>query len=247
MFKSLPHLAADAAFFIDFDGTLVVIAARPDLVRVEPGVIALLRRLAGRYGGAVAVVTGRPLAAVDALLAPLKLPIAAEHGSVRRDAAGVLHGNSKWSARIEQVAARLAPFVEANPGLLFELKTASVALHYRQRPELGQMCAEAVQAATADLAELSVLPGKMVYEVRPQGADKGTAVEAFLDEAPFAGRVPVYIGDDFTDEHAFAAVNARGGVTIKVGEGETLAHYRAAREDILDWCAGQSALDEGGT
>jgi trehalose 6-phosphate phosphatase len=247
MAKALPHLAADAAFFIDFDGTLVAIAARPDLVRVEPGVIALLRRLGRRFGGAVAVVTGRPLAAVDALLAPLKLPIAAEHGSVRRDAAGVLHGNSKWSAPIKQVAARLAPFVEANPGLLLERKTASVALHYRQRPELGAVCAEAVQAATADLAELSVLPGKMVYEVRPLGADKGTAVEAFLGEPPFAGRVPVYIGDDLTDEHAFAAVNALGGVTIKVGEGETLAQYRAAREDVLDWCAAQSAPEEGGT
>lgn len=245
MAKALPHLAADAAFFIDFDGTLVAIAARPDLVRVEPGVIALLRRLTGRFDGAVAVVTGRPLAAVDALLAPLKLPTAAEHGSVRRDAAGVVHGNSKSAASMALVAARLEPLVEANPGLLLERKTASVALHYRQRPELGQLCAEAVQAATADMPELSVLPGKMVYEVRPQGADKGTAVEAFLGEAPFAGRVPVYIGDDVTDEHAFATVNARGGVTIKVGDGETLAQYRAGREDFLSWCAAQSAPGEG--
>ncbi|MGZ5917709.1 MAG: trehalose-phosphatase [Methyloceanibacter sp.] len=245
MAKALPHLAADAAFFIDFDGTLVAIAARPDLVRVEPGVIALLRRLAGRFDGAVAVVTGRSLATVDALLAPLKLPIAAEHGSVRRDAAGLVHGDSQSAATIALVAARLEPLVEANPGLLLERKTASVALHYRQRPELGQICAEAVRAATANLAELSVLPGKMVYEVRPQGADKGTAVEAFLGEAPFAGRVPVYIGDDLTDEHAFAAVNALGGVTIKLGEGETLAQYRAAREDFLSWCVAQSVSGKG--
>ena len=246
MSKSLPRLEADAAFFIDFDGTLVAIAARPDLVRVEPGLIALLRRLMGRFGGAVAVVTGRPLATVDALLAPLKLPVAAEHGSVRRDATGVVHGDGESAATMALVAARLEPLVEANPGLLLERKTASIALHYRQRPELGEMCAEAVQAATADMPELSVLPGKMVYEVRPQGADKGTAVEAFLGEAPFAGRVPVYIGDDVTDEHAFAAVNARGGVTIKLGEGETLATYRAAREDFLDWCAAQTVPGKGG-
>jgi trehalose 6-phosphate phosphatase len=248
MAKALPHLAENAAFFIDFDGTLVAIAPRPDLVRVEPGVIALLRGLAARFGGAVAVVTGRPLAAVDALLAPLKLPIAAEHGSVRRDAAGVVHGNSKSAANVALVAARLEPLVEANPGLLLERKMASVALHYRQRPELGQICADAVQAAIAGLPELSVLPGKMVYEVRPHGADKGTAVGAFLGEAPFAGRVPVYIGDDVTDEHAFAAVNARGGVTIKVGDGKTRAQYRASREDFLAWCAAQSApAGAGGT
>jgi trehalose 6-phosphate phosphatase len=246
MAKALPHLAADAAFFIDFDGTLVAIAARPDLVRVEPGVIALLSRLVGRFQGAVAVVTGRPLAAVDALLAPLKLPIAAEHGSVRRDAAGVVHGNSESAASIARVAARLEPLIEAHPGLLLERKTASIALHYRQRPELGAMCAEAVRAAIADIAELSVLPGKMVYEVRPHGADKGTAVEAFLGEAPFAGRVPVYIGDDLTDEHAFAVVNALGGVTIKVGDGETLATYRTAREDFLAWCSAQTAPGKSG-
>ncbi len=145
------------------------------------------------------------------------------------------------------VAARLEPLIEANPGLLLERKTASVALHYRQRPELGALCAEAVQAATADMAELSVLPGKMVYEVRPQGADKGTAVEAFLGEAPFAGRVPVYIGDDFTDEHAFAAVNARGRRHHqRWARGRRSPNTVLRERTFYAWCAAQSAPGEGG-
>lgn len=237
--RSLPPLAANAAFFIDFDGTLAAIADRPDLVVVEKRVSALLKRLAQRSGGALAVVTGRPLAAVDALLAPLLLPVAAEHGSVRRDAAGVVHRDLRGAGCVAAASASLEPLVEAHHGLLLERKTASVALHYRQRPELAEICALAAQAAISHMSELTLLPGKMVYEVRPKGATKGTAVEAFLAEEPFCGRVPVYAGDDLTDEYAFAAVNRAGGISIKVGEGNTVAKYRGEREDLLAWCEAQ--------
>ncbi|MGH6735868.1 MAG: trehalose-phosphatase [Methyloceanibacter sp.] len=236
--RSLPPIPANPAFFIDFDGTLVQIAARPDLVDVEPVVRHVLESLDDRFGGAVAVVTGRPLDVVDGFLPPLKLSVAAEHGSVRRDAKGRVHVDQRGLGAVKRAAARLEPLVEANPGLLLEPKLTSVALHYRQRPELAEACKMAVEAAATGVAGLAILSGKMIYELRPEGVDKGTAVAAFLAEPPFAGRIPVYAGDDVTDEHAFAVVNDLGGITIKVGDGDTAAQYRTDRKGLFAWLAG---------
>jgi trehalose 6-phosphate phosphatase len=238
--NSLPRLAANAAFFIDFDGTLVEIASRPDLVEIDPRVRHVLDGLIARYDGAVAIVTGRPLDAVDAFLAPLHLPVAAEHGAVRRDAAGAVHQDKSGAQAAIAAWAELAPFAEATPGLVLERKQAGVALHYRQRPELEEACAIAIGEAASRIAGLKILPGKMVYELKPAGVTKGTAVAAFLEEPPFTGRVPVYAGDDLTDEYAFDAVNAVGGVSIKIGEGETAAHHRTTREGFLRWAEGRA-------
>jgi trehalose 6-phosphate phosphatase len=243
--KRLPGLAANAAFFIDFDGTLAAIADRPDLVVMEPGIVPMLKDLRRRCEGAVAVITGRPLARVDALLQPLILPVAAEHGSVRRDAVGAVHEDRSGAGEVAAAAARIEPLVAAHPGLMLERKTASVALHYRERPDLAEVSALAVQKATEDLPALTVLPGKMVFEVRGRSVTNGTAVEAFLAEEPFRGRMPVYVGDDFTDEYAFAAINAAGGISIKIGEGDTIAKYRTERDAWLEWCAAQAASREG--
>jgi trehalose 6-phosphate phosphatase len=233
--RSLPQVSPNAAFFIDFDGTLVAIAPEPHLVEVEPRVPELLRGLGERYGKAVAIVTGRSLRVVDRFLAPLELPTAAEHGSVRRDAAGRVHEDAGPSEMVEAVANRLEPLVQSNAGLLLERKKTSVALHYRQRPDLAEACATAVKDVASDAPEFVILPGKMVFELRPKGVDKGMAVQAFLGEAPFRGRVPVYAGDDVTDEHAFAVVNEAGGVTIKIGDGDTAARYRTDRDGLLAW------------
>ncbi|ODR96103.1 hypothetical protein AUC69_15095 [Methyloceanibacter superfactus] len=238
MTESLPPVSPNTAFFIDFDGTLVDIAPRPELVEVEPRVIDLLGALAGRFDHAVAVVTGRSLDVVDGFLAPLKLPAAAEHGSIRRDASGRVHEDVRTIHAIELAAGRLQPLVEANPGLLLERKQASVALHFRQRPELAETCREAVAQAVDGAEGIVVLPGKMIFELRPQGIDKGVAVSAFLAEAPFKGRVPVYMGDDVTDEHAFAVVNERGGISIKIDDGDTLAQYRTDRAGLFAWLSG---------
>jgi trehalose 6-phosphate phosphatase len=238
MTKSLPPVPANTAFFIDFDGTLVDIAPRPDLVVVEPRVRHLLRSLGEQFDQAVAVVTGRPLDVVDGFLAPLKLAVAAEHGSIRRDASGHVHADSHGVEAVDAAAARLQKLVEANPGLILERKQVSVALHFRQRPELASVCQDAVEEAVASNDGLVILPGKMVFEVKPAGIDKGVAIRAFLDEAPFRGRVPVYMGDDVTDEHAFAVVNALGGITIKIDDGDTVAQYRTDREGLFAWMAG---------
>ena len=233
--KRLPTVDGNAAFFVDFDGTLVEIAAKPHLVHVEPRVAAALESLRRRLGGAVAIVTGRPLEVVDRLLAPLVLPTAAEHGLVRRDASGAVHVEDNALASMEAARARLQTFADANRGLLLERKIVSASLHYRQHPELGQACGVAAQAAIEGEARLEVLPGKMVFEVRPKGLNKGTAVEAFLAEEPFKGRLPIFAGDDVTDEDAFKVVKARGGISIKIGEGETAADYRTDRDGLFAW------------
>jgi trehalose 6-phosphate phosphatase len=235
MSKPLPSVGRNTAFFIDFDGTLVEIAPRPGLVHVEPRVREVLQALSDRFGRAVAVVTGRPLDVVDGFLAPLTLAVAAEHGSFRRDASGRVHADERGVEAVDAAEARLAGLVEANPGLMLERKRVSVALHYRERPELSELCRAAAEDAVAGSDALVLLPGKMVFELKPKGVDKGVAVRAFLDEAPFAGRVPVYIGDDVTDEHAFAAVNALGGITIKIDDGDTQAHYRTDRPGLFAW------------
>lgn len=233
--QSLPRLLGEAAFFIDFDGTLVPIAERPSEVSVARSVLSLLQDLSARSAGAVAVITGRTLESADSFLAPLKLPIAAEHGFVRRDALGGMHLVSQGKEEVAVAVARLQPLVHANPGLLLERKTSSAALHYRQRPELAVLCKRAAEESLADLSNLALLPGKMVLEIRPKGTTKGTAVAAFLKEPPFAGRLPVCAGDDLTDEDAFAVVNARDGISIKIGEGETVAKYRTGRESFIAW------------
>jgi trehalose 6-phosphate phosphatase len=233
--KSLPTIDGNAAFFVDFDGTLVEIAAKPHLVHVEPRVVTALESLRERLGGAVAIVTGRPLDVVDRLLAPLILPTAAEHGLVHRDASGAVHVEDGALAGMEAARSRLQTFAEANPGLILERKMVSASLHYRQHPELGQACGVAAHAAIEGERGLEVLPGKMVFEVRPKGRNKGTAVEAFLNEPPFAGRQPIFAGDDVTDEDAFKVVKARGGISIKIGDGDTVADYRTDRDGLFAW------------
>lgn len=238
MTRPLPPVSPNIAFFVDFDGTLVDIAPRPDQVEVEPRVLNLLAGLSEKFGQAVAVVTGRPLDVVDGFLAPLKLAVAAEHGSIRRDASGQTHADSRGVDAVEAAAAVLQPLVDANPGLILERKQVSVALHFRQRPELAEVCKDAAEEAVVNNDGLCILPGKMVFELRPAGIDKGVAVRAFLDEAPFRGRVPVYMGDDATDEHAFAVVNKLGGITIKIDGGDTVAQYRTDREGLFVWMSG---------
>jgi trehalose 6-phosphate phosphatase len=195
----------------------------------------VLDALAVQFDGAVAVVTGRPLDVVDGFLAPVALPIAAEHGSIRRDSRGALHIDEGNEEAVAAAHAALEPFAEDNAGLILERKRSSIALHYRQRPELAALCERAVQGVVAENLGLVILPGKMVFELKPKGIDKGDAVRAFLEEVPFQGRTPIFIGDDVTDEHAFEVVNALGGLSVKIDEGDTLAHFRTDRKGLFEW------------
>jgi trehalose 6-phosphate phosphatase len=235
---SLPILRApdEVAFFLDFDGTLVEVAERPDAVRLTERTRDALSRLTDATGGAVAVITGREIADLDRFLAPLRLPAAGVHGLTRRTLLG-----ESLAAPIDEEFLRhaellLAPLVLSEPGLLLERKSNAVALHYRARPDLEAACRDAMDELAAVSRGIQIKRGKMVFEAKPAIADKGTAVLDFLKEAPFAGRRPFFAGDDQTDEDAFAAVNKLDGITVKIGLGATIAQHRAAGTAMfLDW------------
>ena len=241
MSPKVPAYGRDWAFFLDIDGTLLEIAETPEAVRTDAADYRLLERLHAAAGGAVALVSGRTLAMIDELFAPLRLPAAGQHGYERRDGAGRRRRHRFDAARLRPVAAVLRDFASRHPGVVFEDKGASVALHYRLAPALRDIAhAQALAAAALLPGEVEVQPGKMVWEVKPAGAHKGLAIEEFMRELPFRGRLPVYLGDDLTDEDAFRAVNRLGGQSIKVGAGETAARYRlpdpaAARAWLDGW------------
>lgn len=211
----LPRAGEHWALFLDIDGTLVEIAPTPQQVRLEPALRPLLERLWRQCGGALALVTGRPLASADALFHPLLLPAAGLHGIERRRSDGRIERVAEVPAALTALRPILAEYAEAWPGVLFEDKELSLALHYRLAPQHGR----AVRAAARQLARshaLHLIEGDKVVELQGPGGDKGRAIEAFLGEPPFRERRPVFAGDDTTDEHGFRAVERAGGITVKV-------------------------------
>lgn len=224
---SPPFPGSSAALFLDFDGTLVELAETPGSVRLPHELASLLGELQTLLRGALAVVSGRPIEELDAMLAPLRLPIAGEHGALRRDGQGRLHPQP--APALDAALAAAERLAAHHAGLLVERKRAAIALHYRQAPALERLCLQTMADAIADQPGLALLHGKCVVEVKPAAIDKGQAIDAFLREPPFAGRQPVFLGDDTTDEAGFAAVQAHaGGIGIKVGPGATQAAYRLA-------------------
>lgn len=222
-----PPAQSDWAFFLDVDGTLLELAATPDAIHVDAALPALLMALHQASAGAVALVSGRALADLDRRLGVPALAKAGQHGLERRDAAGRLWLHAAPPRAKYAIEAALAPLLERHRGLLLEDKGLTLALHYRQAPELADCVNRLMCRLVAEAGDgLVVQEGKCIVEVKPGGVDKGTAVAEYLAEPPFLGRRPVFIGDDKNDEHAFAAVNARGGISIGVGAGDFCARYR---------------------
>ncbi len=219
-FPELPP-SAGLALLLDLDGTLLDLAARPDAVLVPPGLTATLGRLSGRLGGALAVVSGRTVEAVAALLAGLDIAIAGEHGAaIRRAGSGTLERPvlPVLPAAWREAAARLAA---GGAGVLLEEKPHGFVLHYRQAPGAGPALATALDAilgAGRDGADFVVCPAAMAWEVRPRGVSKAAAVRALLAAPPFAGRLPVFVGDDVTDEDGIRAAREAGGFGFRVQE-----------------------------
>lgn len=210
------------AFFLDVDGTLLDIAAHPDAVAVPPGLADTLATLAGRAGGALALVSGRTIARLDALFAPAVFPAAGSHGAELRLSP---NGAVEQSPPLDRdLVAVLETIAGAHPGVFTEDKGPALAIHYRARPELGPELRAALGSAIAQRDGLALLPGHCVFEIKPAGRDKGTAIRTFLSGPPFAGRIPVFIGDDVTDEAGFAAVSAVGGLALAVGALRRGAH-----------------------
>jgi trehalose 6-phosphate phosphatase len=241
----LPELPANVAFFLDVDGTLLELAEKPDAVRVEPSTLELIRGLNIAARGAVALVSGRSIRDLDRLFAPLVLAAAGQHGMERRDAEGHSHRHAFPSEPLREAAAHLAAFASAHQGLVLEDKGASLALHYRLAPMLEERVREAIEREASALgSNFEIQRGIKVLELKPTGRDKGTAVAEFMREAPFAGRVPVFIGDDLTDEFGFGVVNGLGGISVKVGPAATQAHWRIAHsEGVRRWLEGWTARE----
>lgn len=217
------------AIFTDFDGTLVEIAATPDGVDVPETLAHQIEQTARELDAAFAVVTGREIAEIDYFLSPLVLPVAGAHGTQRRRADGVMEDIDPLSlSGAAAIADAMAPLIEAHPELILETKQGAVAVHFRPAPELEDVVRHAMEEAVAEHEHFVLVPGKMVFEARPRGANKGDALRAFMLEAPFAGRTPIFIGDDVTDEDGFIAAQELGGVGIKLGDGDTAARMRIA-------------------
>jgi trehalose 6-phosphate phosphatase len=216
----VPILDSHWCLFLDVDGTLLELATTPDAVHVDASLCRLLLRVSLALQGAVALVSGRPIAELDRLFAPHRWPAAGVHGLERRDARGGWHvtssidsaGIGRARARLQQVSARL-------PGTLVEDKGLAIALHYRQAPHLEHELRRESRAIARDIgADFRLLEGRMVLELRPDGATKADAIRAFLAEPPYAGRRPIFLGDDVTDADALAVVERIGGLSIAVGD-----------------------------
>jgi trehalose 6-phosphate phosphatase len=178
----------------------------------------LLARVRDALNGALALISGRRIEHLDALFAPLKLPAAGLHGTERRDASGTWHGAGGTDPLLGPARARLAAFVAQHPEAVLEDKRRTLAIHYRAAPSLEAALRRLSGELAADSAgRYHVQEGVMVFELKPVGFSKATAIAAFLDEEPFRGRTPVFIGDDLTDRDGFAVVEAHGGLSIAVG------------------------------
>jgi trehalose 6-phosphate phosphatase len=215
---TLPEWNTHWALFLDVDGTLLEIVGRPEEVEAAPRLKRLLAAAHRGLEGALALVSGRSIASLDLIFAPLCLPAAGLHGIERRGADGRVHYPSGFPDRLAEARRLLVNLVQSHPGLLLEDKGAALALHFRNAPELAGECHRHMETARAAAgAEFHVQPGKMVLELKPSGHDKGTAIASFMAEVPFRGRQPVFIGDDITDEDGFRVVNELGGLSIRVG------------------------------
>ena len=222
--------ARQCALFLDIDGTLIELAPTPDHVLVDDDIARLLPALGRRLGGAVALITGRTIRDADELFPGLGLPIAGQHGLERRSASGVLHTHGEGPPGYSWLHGELDQLCARHDGLWLEDKGATLALHYRLAPGLASYVHRTVRALVSTLgaagAEWKLQPGKRIIELKPAGRDKGAALLDYMAEPPFVGRLPVFVGDDRTDEFGFSAVTLLGGWAVKVGSGNTHARFR---------------------
>jgi trehalose 6-phosphate phosphatase len=229
------------AIFADLDGTLAPIRPRPEDVGPDAARAQILERLRRSLGGALAVVSGRALADIDRILAGGVVAVSAVHGLSRRRADGGLDETGDIASLPAAVREAARAYVAGRPGLTAEDKGVAIALHYRAAPAAEAAC----RVFAKDLAArfgLKLQPGAMVFELRAPGPSKGDALAAFMAEPPFAGRMPIFVGDDLTDEDGFAAAERFGGFGVIVGPRRpTLARYALADPaGALDWLASAS-------
>ncbi len=241
----LPRFDSNWALFLDFDGTLAEIADAPERVQVEARLGPSLRAMHEALCGAVAIISGRPIAEIDDFLDPLVLPVAGLHGLERRAPDGSIVREERRDGALTAARHGLDALARTVPGIRIEDKHLTITVHYRAAPQAAEICRRAVeQVVRGGDGGLQALEGKMVLEVKPRGTDKGTAIAAYLAEPPFTGRTAVFVGDDASDEDGFETVSRMSGRTIRVGDGaRTAARQRVpAVSDVLNWLDGLSAV-----
>jgi trehalose 6-phosphate phosphatase len=216
---SPPELDRKSALFLDLDGTLLEIAATPELVVVPPALPPLLAQLHDQLEGALAIVSGRPLAQIDQLLAPFRASAAGEHGVSVRFADGTLEETPIGIAFPEDWRAALGMAAERWPGVRLERKPHGLAVHYRLAPEREAEVWELVRGVVpADHPWFRLIPAREAVEIGLRAASKGDAVERLMAHAPFHGRRPIFVGDDFTDEAGMSMARRLGGLGLRVAE-----------------------------
>jgi len=228
-----------AALLLDLDGTLIDIAPRPELVVVPDGLLAALRAARRRLGDALAVVSGRPVAQIDALLPDAAYAVAGEHGGAFRLAPDAELERPDLPCPPDAWGGRAELAVAGHPGAFVERKTHGFVLHYRGAPGAGDALRDAARRIVGERSDFVVMAARMAWEIKPAAAHKGEAVRVLMRHAPFAGRLPIFIGDDVTDLAGIAAAGELGGEGLFVpdtfhepaGVRTWLAHVAAGNED----------------
>jgi trehalose 6-phosphate phosphatase len=243
MKQTPPPPVLDWCLFLDVDGTLIELTDTPSQTEADAEIRALLQDVTERLGGAVALISGRKIETLDQLFAPLVLPAAGLHGVERRKADGSIQGASFVDAQLENARRALQALVEAHPGTLLEDKERTVAVHFRMAPQFGDAIREGVLEIARPLgSNYHIQGGKMMFEIKPRGFSKATAIQAFMKEPPFRGRRPVFIGDDLTDQDGFAMVEAHGGLSIAVGDHVQGQYFLADVPAVRLWLRQIAAL-----
>lgn len=222
----LSAAAGPVAIFADFDGTLVDIAETPDAVIIASTLPGQLADLYDALDGALALITGRTISHIDGFLPHQSFSISGSHGAEQRHGGVLRSPDPAHLGDAEKIGTALRGVLGKEPGILIEQKPTGVAVHYRAAPEKMALVQQTVTDVLEAYENFHAIDGKKVVEARPRGTDKGEAIRALMSTPPFAGRTPIFLGDDVTDEDGFAAASDLGGFGIKIGSGESLARFR---------------------
>ncbi len=220
-----PPNLQDFALFLDVDGTLADIASRPTLAKITPDTLAALGILSSRMEGAVAIISGRKLEEVDALMGLQKYAAAGIHGAELRSADGRVTIDHALAPSIGELEAELRGRVGGADGIIVERKPVSVAVHYRENPALHDEIHELAVQLVRSRPQFKLMTGKMIIEILPARIDKGLAIRTLMQSPPFSGRTPIFAGDDVTDEDGFIVVREMNGISIKIGNGPSQAEW----------------------
>ncbi len=232
------------ALFLDVDGTILHLRDTPDSVSASASLLDLLEAISSRLDGAVALVSGRSIDNLDTLFSPHRLPTAGLHGLERRNANGSVHRIPAPEA-LDELRPPLLKLAGSSTKVILEDKGHALAVHYRLAPDMAEEIKSQVEELVRPyVADLHVMHGKMVSEIKPWTADKGSAIRDFMAEVPFKGRIPVFVGDDTTDEDGFAYVNELGGHSVRVGTSESTAahHILTGVDEVISWLTEWPAL-----